>query len=111
MHLLGKGLGDNRLNNLLRSYPSSRSRLVNVISFPRLHAIWGPGTPCSTYPRRDDRARYLSHRAFLVSALFWCQHFSGARAFLVSALFWCQSVYGVSIFLVTEPFWFRIHPH
>jgi hypothetical protein len=26
---------------------------------------------------------------FLVSAFFWCQHFSGVSIFLVSAFFWC----------------------
>jgi hypothetical protein len=66
---------------------------------------------------------FPSVNIFLVPALFWYQHFSGARStsgvsiflvpshILVPALFWCQhfsgarSTSGVSIFLVPALFW------
>jgi hypothetical protein len=41
----------------------------------------------------------------LVSALFWCEPFSGASTFLVAEHFWCQHFSGASPFLVPALFW------
>jgi hypothetical protein len=47
----------------------------------------------------------LTRRALPVSALFWCQRFSGVSTFLVPAPFWCQPFSGASAFLVPALFW------